>query len=172
MFGRHYPKDETKQQEDTMKNTIVGTGLAVVFAIGLSAGMAAPAHAWDRSCSLARAAGNWSLTDQGTVVGVGPRTAVGVFTLDGAGNLTNGVATSSLNGSIADETFSGTYTVSSNCTGTLSVTIYSSGTELFVVTLNLAFDDDMRELRGIFTSATEPNGTVLPTVINLEARKQ
>ena len=135
-------------------------------------GLAAPGHAWHSQCSLASAAGNWSLTDQGTVVGVGPRTAVGVFTLDGAGNLINGIATSSLNGSIADETFSGTYTVNSNCTGTLNVTIYSSGTELFVVTLNLAFDDDMRELRGIFTSATEPNGTALPTVINLEARKQ
>ena len=77
-----------------------------------------------------------------------------------------------LNGSIADETFSGTYTVNNNCTGTINVTIYSSGTELFVVTLNIAFDDDMRELHGIFTSVTEPNGTVLPTVINLEARKQ
>ena len=107
MFERHYPKDETKEQEDTMKNTIVRTGLAVVFAIGLIASMAAPAHAWNRPCSLAGAAGNWSLTDQGTVVGIGPRTAVGIFTLDGAGNLTNGVATSSLNGSIADETFSG-----------------------------------------------------------------
>jgi len=154
-----------------MKNT-VWTGLTVVFAIGLIASMTASARAWDRPCSLARAAGNWSLTDQGTVVGVGPRTAVGVFTLDGAGNLINGVATSSLNGSVADETFSGPYTVNSNCTGTLNVTIYSSGTELFVVTLNIVFDDDMRELRGIFTSATEPNGTVLPTVINLQARKQ
>ncbi|HXZ39565.1 MAG TPA: hypothetical protein VEG68_02415 [Terriglobales bacterium] len=155
-----------------MKKTIVRTALAVVFAIGLITSMAAPAHAWDRPCSLAGAAGNWSLTDQGTVVGVGPRTAVGVFTLDGAGNLTNGVATSSLNGSIADETYSGTYTVNSNCTGTFNVTIYSSGTELFVLTANMAFDDDMREMRAIFTSATEPNGTVLPTVINLEARKQ
>jgi hypothetical protein len=155
-----------------MKNTIVRTGLAVVFAIGLIASIAAPAHAWNRPCSLAGAAGNWSITDQGTVVGVGPRTAVGVFTLDGAGNLTNGVATSSLNGSIADETLSGTYTVNSNCTGTINGTIYSSGTELFVVTLNIAFDDDMREMRAIFISVTEPNGTVLPTVINLEGRKQ
>jgi len=155
-----------------MKNKVARTGLASIFAAALMVSMASTAHAWNRSCSLAGAAGNWSLTDQGTVVGVGPRTAVGTFTLDGDGNLTNGVATSSLNGSIVDETFSGTYTVNSNCTGTLNVTIYSSGTEIFVLTLNTAFDDDMRELRGIFTSVTKPNGTVLPTVINLEARKQ
>jgi len=155
-----------------MKNTIVRTGLAVVFAIGLIASIAAPAHAWNHPCSLAGAAGNWSLTDQGTLVGVGPRTAVGVFTLDGAGNATNGVATSSLNGSVADETFSGTYTVNSNCTGTLAVNIYSSGTLLFKVTANSAYDDDMRQMRAIFTSVTEADGTVLPTVINFEARKQ
>jgi hypothetical protein len=155
-----------------MKREIARKRFAVVLAVTLMVGLAAPAHAWNRPCSVAGAAGNWSFTDQGTVVGVGPRTAIGTFTLDEAGNLINGVATSSLNGSILVETFSGTYTVNSNCTGTIDVTIYSSGTEIFVLTLNTAFDDDMRELRGIFTSATEPNGTVLPTVINLEARKQ
>jgi len=155
-----------------MKSKVVRTGLASIFAAALMVSMAAPAHAWNRPCSLAGAAGNWSDSDQGTVVGVGPRTAVGIFTLDGAGNLTNGVATSSLNGEIFDETYSGSYTVNSNCTGTINVTIYSSGTELFVVTLNIAYDDDMRELRGIFKSATEPDGTVLPTIINLQARKQ
>jgi len=155
-----------------MKIKVVRTGLTSIFATALMVSMAAPAHAGNRPCSFAGAAGKWSDSDQGTVVGVGPRTAVGIFTLDGAGNLTNGVATSSLNGSIVDETYSGTYTVNSNCTGTFNVTIYSSGKEIFVLTLNAAFDDDMRELRGIFTSVTEPNGTVLPTVINLEARKQ
>ena len=81
-----------------MKSKTIRAGFAVIFAVGLIASMAAPAHAWNRPCSLAGAAGNWSLTDQGTVVGVGPRTAVGIFTLDEAGNLINGVATSSLNG--------------------------------------------------------------------------
>jgi hypothetical protein len=155
-----------------MKHDTARIGFGLVLALALMVGMAAPAHAWNGPCSLATAAGKWSFTDTGTVIGVGPRTAVGIFTLDGSGNLINGVATSSLNGSVLDETFSGTYTVNSNCTGTFSVTIYSSGTELFVVTLNVALDDDKKELRGIFTSATEPNGTVLPTVINLEARKQ
>jgi hypothetical protein len=135
--------------------------LPVVHADGLS------------GCSTERAAGRWGFTDSGTVVGIGPRTAVGVFALDGNGNLLNGVATSSLNGSVAEETFSGTYTVNPNCTGTLSVGIYVSGSLSYTVTLNLAFDDDMKALRGLFTSAVvEPSGTPLSTVIALDARKQ
>jgi hypothetical protein len=124
------------------------------------------------SCSLARAAGNWSFSDTGTVIGVGPRVAAGIWTLNEAGNVLNGVATSSLNGAIADETFFGTYTVNSNCTGTISVEIFQSGTKILTVTGNLAFDDRMNELRGIFTSAVVPNGPSLSTAIALEARKQ
>jgi hypothetical protein len=97
---------------------------------------------------------------------------MGVFTLDGQGNLQSGVATSSLNGAVAGETFSGTYTVNADCTGTISVDIFASGTEILVVTLNVAFDDDMKHMRGIFTSVATPNGTQLSTVINLDARKQ
>ena len=145
--------------------------LGSLIAVVLTVGVAAPAHAGG-PCSLARAAGNWSLTDSGTVVGVGPRVAVGVFKLDANGNLKDGVAASSLNGSIASETFSGTYTVNPDCSGSFDVKIYSGGTELFELTAFTAFDDDMREMRAVFTSVVAPNGTVLPTVINLEARKQ
>jgi hypothetical protein len=140
----------------------------VVAAFGLS--VAASAEVVP-SCSLARAAGNYAFTDSGTVVNVGPRTAVGTFTLDAAGNLLNGVATSSLNGTVASETFSGTYTLNPDCTGTISVEIFASGTEIFAVTLNMAFDDNMRQIRGIFTSVVEPDGTSLATVINIDARK-
>jgi hypothetical protein len=155
-----------------MKHMIVRTAFAVMLAVGLTANMAVAARAEDHDCSLAHSAGHWSFTDNGTVVGVGPRTAVGVWTLDGHGNLLNGVATSSLNGSIASETFSGTYTVNSDCSGTVDVKIYSGGTELFEVTGFTAFDDDMKEMRGVFTSIVTPNGSSLPSVISLEARKQ
>jgi hypothetical protein len=46
------------------------------------------------------------------------------------------------------------------------------GAELFVITLATAFDDEMRHLRAIFTSAVEPNGASLPTAVALDARKQ
>src|SRR5262252_5515248 len=76
--------------------------------------------AYGQNCSLARAAGKYGFNDSGTVVGIGPRVATGIFTLDAAGNLVNGKATSSLNGQIAGEAFSGPYTVNSDCTGTFS----------------------------------------------------
>jgi len=44
--------------------------------------------------------------------------------------------------------------------------------ELFELTAFTAFDNDMREMRAVFTSIVAPNGTALQSVINLEARKQ
>src|SRR5258708_28622725 len=154
-----------------MNRTITRTLLGTIFAIGLIASMATPAYAGGPPCSLARAAGNWAFTDSGTVVGIGPRTAVGTLTLDAAGNLSNGVATSSLNGAIANETFSGTYKVNPDCTGTASDDIFASGIELFAVTFNVPFDHNMQNMRGICTSVVEPNGTSLSTVVALDPTK-
>jgi hypothetical protein len=154
-----------------MRCNIAPRTLVIFFAVTLVLSMVATAQAADSACSLARAAGTYGFTDNGTVVGIGPRTAVGTFNLDAAGNVLNGVATSSLNGSIAEETFSGTYTVNSDCRGTISVEIFVSGSEIFAVTLNIAFDDNIKQMRGLFTSVVAPDGTSLPTVINLDARK-
>lgn len=154
-----------------MKHKVARTSLASLFAVALIVGISAPAHAGG-PCSLARAAGNWSLTDTGTVVNVGSRVAVGVFKLDASGNLTDGVATSSLNGNVASETFSGTYTVNPDCSGSFDVKIYSGGAEIFEITAFTAFDDNMREMRAVFTSAVPPGGSSLPTVISVDARKQ
>jgi hypothetical protein len=155
-----------------MKCNISHTQLVIMFVFGLVVSVTTSVKADDHTCSLAHSAAKWSFTDNGTVVGIGPRTAVGVLTLDGHGNVVNGAATSSLNGSVAVETFSGTYTVNSDCSGSIDVKIYSGGTELFEITGATAYDDDMKQMRGVFTSVTAPNGAVLPTVINLEARKQ
>lgn len=155
-----------------MKYKLGSVGLVSAFAATLIMSMAVPVYAEDHECSVAHSAGKWSFTDNGTVVGVGPRTAVGILSLDGHGNVLNGVATSSLNGSVASETFSGTYTVNSDCTGSIDVKIFAGGNELFEITGDTAYDDDMKQMRGVFTSVTAPNGTVLLNVINLEARKQ
>ena|SRR3974390_2560373 len=144
----------------------------MVFVASLIMSMAVPVHSEEHACSLAHSAGKWSFTDNGAVVGIGPRTAVGVLTLDGKGNVLNGMATSSLNGSVASETFSGAYTVNSDCSGSIDVKIYAGGTELFEITGTTAYDDDMKQMRGVFTSVTAPDGAVLLNVINLEARKQ
>ena len=153
-----------------MKLTIVRRMLVnLAFAVML---MTLLPTAYGQSCSLARAAGKYAFNDSGTVIGVGPRVATGIFTLDAAGNLVNGKATSSLNGQIAGEAFSGPYTVNSDCTGTFALNVFDpSGNLLFTAKLNLAWDDNMRELRFIFTSVALPDGTPLTPVINGDARK-
>jgi hypothetical protein len=142
----------------------------LAFAVML---MALLPTAYGQSCSLARAAGKYAFNDSGTVIDIGPRVATGIFTLDAAGNLVNGKATSSLNGTIADEAFSGPYTVNSDCTGTFALNVFdpSSGKLIFTAKLNLAWDNNMRELRFIFTSVALPDGTPLTPVINGDARK-
>jgi len=154
-----------------MKCNVV-TKVVVAFAFALALVSLVPS-AHGQQCSFAHAAGKYGFTDIGTVVGVGPRTAVGILTLDAAGNVVNGKATSSLNGAMAEEAFSGTYTVNPDCTGTFSVNVYHpSGTLLFTGTLDLAWDDvEMKELRFIFTSVKLPNGTPLSIVISGNGRK-
>jgi hypothetical protein len=155
-----------------MKNKIAQTALVVLFAVGLIVNVASPAYADDHSCSLARAAGTYGVSDSGTVIGIGPRAAVALLTLDGAGNITGSV-TASLNGSVSTGTLSGTYTVNSECTGSTTFEEYDSSGNLDIsATVALVWDADMREFRFLFTSATLPNGTALATVINGDARKR
>jgi hypothetical protein len=54
----------------------------------------------------------------GTVVGVGPVSAVGTITYDGRGNLINPF-TISVNGAVSRMTQTGSYTVNRDCTGTV-----------------------------------------------------
>lgn len=123
-------------------------------------------------CSPDSVAGKWGFTTSGTVVGIGPRDSLGVFTLDGAGNLLNGKATASLNGSVTDETFAGTYSVNPDCTGKLAIVISDlSGNKILTATLDLVFNNNVRELRALFTSAVLPNGTPLGTVITAQAKR-
>jgi len=134
--------------------------------------LSAAPNAQAGQCSLAGVAGKWGFTTSGTIVGIGPRSSLGIFTLDGAGNLLGGKATASLNGSVTDETFAGTYTVNPDCTGKLAITISDlAGNKILAATLDLVFDDTVRQLRGIFTSAVLPNGTPLGTVITVDAKR-
>ena len=156
-----------------MKPNISPTTLAMTFLTMLYVGLAPAARAQEeRGCSNASVAGKWGFTTNGTVVGIGPRDSLGILTLDGAGNLLNGKATASLNGSVTDETFSGTYAVNPDCTGKLAIQIFDlSGNKILTATLDLVFDNNVRDLRAIFTSAVLPNGTPLATVITVDAKK-
>jgi hypothetical protein len=76
----------------------------------------------DGPCPLQNATldGTYMSHGAGTLAGVGPISAVGTITYDGKGNEVN-IFTASLNGVIyRHATLTGTYTVNSDCTGTLS----------------------------------------------------
>ena len=155
-----------------MRHNIAPRTLVIVFVVTLVLSTAATAQVVNPTCSLVRAAGTYGFSTSGTVIGVGPRVSEGTITLDAAGNVTNGKATSSLNGAITQEEFSGTYTVNSDCTGTATLAIRDlSGNLLLTVTLDSVWDDNMKQARYIFTSATLPDGTSLLTVISVDARK-
>ena len=157
-----------------MKRNFASTMLAIVF---FAASAVTAAHARDDNrCSNAIASGNWGFTTSGTVflppTGVAvPVVIVGRFTLDSAGNVT-GTQTRSLNGTIAQETFTGTITVNLDCTATFAVSVFHSAVLNRTATLDLVFLSSLREYRGVFTSAiSEPSGTSIATVLEMDGKK-
>lgn len=154
-----------------MKLRIARTGMTSLLAIAFIAGMTVAAHAEGHSCSLARAAGSYGVSDSGTIIGVGQRAAVALLTLGAAGNITGNV-TASLDGGVSSTNLSGTYSVNADCTGATTFGEFDqSGNLLLTATVALVWDDNMREFRFLFTSAVLSDGTPLTTVINGAARK-
>lgn len=159
-----------------MKRRIVTRMLGVVFAATLLMSVSAAAQGGGASCSLARAAGTYAVSDSGTIIGVGPtgvglRAAVGLLTLEPSGNL-KGSVTANISGDIANSSLSGTYTVASDCTGTTSFDeLDDSGKLVLTATAVQVWDANMQEFRFLFTSVALPDGTQLHTVINGSARK-
>lgn len=144
---------------------------AIVFvAMMFMSTMTSAQTASGRHCSNAAAAGKWALTTNGSIPAIGPVAAVATLSADTSGNI-SGSQTRSLNGGIADETFTGTWTVNSDCTADVNVQVFEDGVLARTTTLRVVFDDNARSARGVFTSLVLPDGTVLPTIITLEARR-
>lgn len=75
------------------------------------------------TCTVAGLKGNFGVEASGVFIGVGAVALDGLFTLDGKGNVT-GTESGSIAGSIfTGQSVSGTYTVASNCTGTIAATV-------------------------------------------------
>jgi len=93
---------------------------ALTFAVAPRALMAGDA---DALCPLGNETlhGNYMSRATGTFVGVGPVTAVGRSAYDGKGNFVNPY-TASVNGVISTGKEVGTYTVNSDCTGSVTGT--------------------------------------------------
>jgi hypothetical protein len=142
----------------------------IVLVATLLTSIAATAQAGN-ACSFVRAAGKYATSDSGTVVGVGPRAADALLTLDTAGNI-GGPVTASLNGGVNHSMLSGTYTVNRDCTGKATFTETDlSGTLILTATVDFVWVNNMREIMFIFTSVTLANGTPLGIVINGNAKK-
>jgi len=76
-------------------------------------------------------------------------TAVGQFTADGKGDITAGSDTVNQNGTIITQTFTGTYSVAANCTGSLTLNITGGGT----ATTNFVLDSANKGAQIIDTTA-------------------
>jgi hypothetical protein len=99
------------------KHLVIRALVAITFAVAPQALNAAEE---DALCSLGNETlhGNYMTISSGTIVGVGPITAVAHTAYDGKGNLVNPI-TRSLNSVISTGTAIGTYTVNSDCTGSI-----------------------------------------------------
>lgn len=146
---------------------------ASLMALSLSG--VAMAQKGDSGCSNATVAGSWGFTTSGTVVlpsGPAPVLVVGRFNLDQVGNL-DGTQTRSLNPFAPDrETITGTILVNPDCTATLSVNVFHSGVLNRTSTLDLVFENNLREFRGVFTSAARADGTPVGTVLRFDGKRQ
>jgi hypothetical protein len=150
------------------RNIMAKSFVVTAFAMAIVSMMPS---AYAQHCSFAGAVGNYGFSDSGTIVGVGPRAAVGLLSFNAAGQI-KGQVTASLNGGISQTTLSGTYTVNPDCTGTTTFTeLDQNGNPVLTATVAIAWDDNMREARFLFTSVVLANGTPLATAINGTARK-
>jgi hypothetical protein len=148
---------------------------AIPFALAPAAHGQAPA-AHGQSCSLNRVDGAYAILTTGYIIGTGgqpnqPRHSIARLDLTNAGRI-SGPVTASLNGNVTRTVLNGTFTVNADCTGTTSFSESDlSGNLVFNGTADLIWDDNMNEIRLIFTSATLPNGTPVPNVISGTARR-
>jgi hypothetical protein len=126
-----------------------------------------------KACSVTAVAGEWAYTETGSVIPVSvaiPFAAVARYTLDAGGDL-SGTATSSSGGTVANVTLKGTGTVNPDCTGTLTVGVYASGNLVRTATFDVVYVDGSREARAIIASLVLANGTIVPSVLTVDAKK-
>ena len=128
----------------------------------------------DDSCSTANAAGEWGFTLTGTLIlptGPVPAAAIARGTLDAQGNIVSATEARNVGGDFANETITGSWIVNSDCTGTLTINAYESGKLVRTSVLSMVFVDNLREILMVQQSLTLPDGTTLPVVINVGAKR-
>jgi hypothetical protein len=69
------------------------------------------------------------------------------------------------------EDVNGNIAVNRDCSATSTVNVLVNGQLQRTATLALAFDSNLKHVRGIFQSLTLPDGTNVPVVITIEGNK-
>jgi uncharacterized protein YdeI (BOF family) len=140
-----------------MKRTITRNIFAVTLTTALAVGVASTAQAADKGCSNATLTGTFAYTNTGFFTAAaapplqaGPFAGVGVETFDGNGG-TTATTWVSINGNIFQATIKGTYSVNSDCTGTLTLvpSIVSPPVTLPPGQVFFVIDDNGDEFRAI-----------------------
>jgi hypothetical protein len=103
-----------------MKRSTIAKTFVAAAVTALAMGIAPAAKAQNRGCSNLTLRGAYADKDTGFITGAGQFAGVNIETFDGRGGLT-GNGFSSVDGAISSGTFSGTYTVNPDCTGTYTV---------------------------------------------------
>ena len=159
-----------------MYRNITRSALLILSIATLYITLAPAVQAQDNSCSTAKAAGDWGFTLSGTILlptGPVPAAAVarGSFDTQGKGNATTATEARNVGGDFANETVTASWTVDSDCTGTLTVNAYEAGVLVRISVLSLVFVDNMREVLAVQQSLTLPGGATLPVVITATGKR-
>jgi len=153
-----------------MKDKIVRVALSVAAVL---LWMSATPRAWAARCSLEGTTGTYGFTLNGVVIlptGPVPISAVGRAALAPDGSV-SGTEARSVGGGFAEETFTGTYTVNSDCTGSATLRFYEAAQLVRTSILSVVFDNNQRDIRMVQKSLELPNGSFLPVVISVDAKK-
>jgi hypothetical protein len=156
-----------------MKRNIARTTLVAISIATLYMTLAPAAQADDR-CSTAKAAGDWGFILTGTLLllaGPVPAAAIAAGTFDAQGNIISVTEARNVGGNFANETITGSWTVNSDCTGTLTINAYESGKLVRTSVVSMVFVNNLTEIFMVQQSLTLPNGTTLPVVITLDAKR-
>lgn len=124
-------------------------------------------------CSQVNAAGSYGFTLTGWLLlptGAIPAAAVGRANVDAKGNVT-GTEARSVGGGYADETFSGSLSINSDCTGSMTLNFFEAGQPVRTSVLSIVFVDNLQELRMVQKSLTLPSGAAIPVVITADAKR-
>lgn len=119
--------------------------LLMIIGIVAAISTLAPAANAQGKCNLLTIKGSYGVHASGSF-GTIPLATLGTVTFDGAGNI-SGNTTSSFGGTISSDTFTGSYTVNDDCSGTINF-VYA----FFTISGNTVIIDNGKEILLIETN--------------------